>query len=127
MSSDVRRLLPTGANGSVTSEHRRRRFRTVRTASSTSDLASVRALPVPVQRRAGASTKGTIVKRTIGLGGVVALGLTVLLSVPAQAAGAGVIHVPSDNTAFIQQVHIAAGHIICAIVEEELVRGGPAG
>jgi hypothetical protein len=36
------------------------------------------------------------VKRTIGLGGILALGVTVLLSVPAQAAGAGTIHVPSD-------------------------------
>jgi D-sedoheptulose 7-phosphate isomerase len=36
-----------------------------------------------------------------------------------------VIHVPSDNTAFIQQVHIAAGHIVCAIAEEETVRNGP--
>ena len=35
-----------------------------------------------------------------------------------------VIHVPSDNTAFIQQVHIAAGHIVCGIVEDELVAGG---
>jgi D-sedoheptulose 7-phosphate isomerase len=31
------------------------------------------------------------------------------------------IHVPSDNTAFIQQIHIAAGHIVCGIVEDELV------
>ena len=31
------------------------------------------------------------------------------------------IHVPSDITAFIQQVHIAAGHIVCGIVEDELV------
>jgi D-sedoheptulose 7-phosphate isomerase len=33
------------------------------------------------------------------------------------------LHVPSDNTAFIQQVHIAAGHIVCGIVEDELVAG----
>jgi hypothetical protein len=49
------------------------------------------------------------VKRTIGLGGVVALGLTVLLSVPAQAAGAGVIHVPSDFDG-LQSDTRATGH-----------------
>lgn len=29
--------------------------------------------------------------------------------------------VPSDKTAFIQQVHIAVGHIICAAAEDEVV------
>jgi D-sedoheptulose 7-phosphate isomerase len=33
------------------------------------------------------------------------------------------IHVPSDNTALIQQLHITAGHIVCGIVEDELVAG----
>lgn len=33
------------------------------------------------------------------------------------------IHVPSEETAFIQQVHIAAGHIVCGIVEDELAQG----
>jgi D-sedoheptulose 7-phosphate isomerase len=37
------------------------------------------------------------------------------------------IHVPSDNTALIQQVHITAGHIVCGIVEDELVAGDGAG
>jgi D-sedoheptulose 7-phosphate isomerase len=36
------------------------------------------------------------------------------------------IHVPSDVTALIQQVHIAAGHIVCGIVEDELVAGAKA-
>ena len=31
------------------------------------------------------------------------------------------VRVPSDKTAFIQQVHIAVGHIICAAAEDEAV------
>jgi hypothetical protein len=34
------------------------------------------------------------------------------------------LHVPSDNTAFVQRVHIAAEHIACGIVEDELVAPG---
>lgn len=30
------------------------------------------------------------------------------------------VRVPSDKTAFIQQVHIAVGHIICAAAEDEI-------
>jgi D-sedoheptulose 7-phosphate isomerase len=37
------------------------------------------------------------------------------------------IHVPSDITALIQQVHITAGHIVCGIVEDELVARSGAG
>lgn len=37
------------------------------------------------------------------------------------------VRVPSDKTPFIQQVHIAAGHSICAIVEEALLRGEQTG
>jgi D-sedoheptulose 7-phosphate isomerase len=33
-----------------------------------------------------------------------------------------VVRVPSDKTPFIQQVHIAAGHIVCAIAEEAAVK-----
>jgi D-sedoheptulose 7-phosphate isomerase len=33
------------------------------------------------------------------------------------------VRVPSDDTPFIQQIHIAAGHTICAIAEETLGRG----
>lgn len=32
------------------------------------------------------------------------------------------LHVPSDVTWLIQQVHVAAGHTICAIAEEEMSR-----
>ncbi len=35
------------------------------------------------------------------------------------------VRVPSDQTAFIQQVHIAVGHIICAAAEDEAA-GKPA-
>jgi D-sedoheptulose 7-phosphate isomerase len=35
-----------------------------------------------------------------------------------------VVRVPSDKTAFIQQVHIAAGHIVCAIAEEAAITSG---
>nr|AGF93670.1 phosphoheptose isomerase [uncultured organism] len=28
-----------------------------------------------------------------------------------------VLHVPSDNTAFIQEIHISAGHMICRLVD----------
>ena len=31
------------------------------------------------------------------------------------------VRVPSDQTAFVQQVHIAVGHIICAAAEDEAV------
>lgn len=31
------------------------------------------------------------------------------------------VRVPSDKTAFIQQIHIAVGHIICAAAEDEVV------
>lgn len=31
------------------------------------------------------------------------------------------LRVPSDSTPFIQQVHIAAGHIVCAIAEEAMM------
>jgi len=34
-----------------------------------------------------------------------------------------VIHVPSDNTARIQEMHILIGHIICGLVEEVLFGG----
>jgi D-sedoheptulose 7-phosphate isomerase len=34
------------------------------------------------------------------------------------------VRVPSDQTAFIQQVHIAVGHIICAAVEDEATGNG---
>ena len=30
------------------------------------------------------------------------------------------VRVPSEQTAFIQQVHIAVGHIICAVAEDEI-------
>ena len=32
------------------------------------------------------------------------------------------VRVPSDKTPLIQQVHLAAGHIVCEIVEEALVQ-----
>jgi D-sedoheptulose 7-phosphate isomerase len=34
------------------------------------------------------------------------------------------VRVPSDRTPLIQQVHLAAGHIVCEIVEEALARRG---
>jgi len=36
------------------------------------------------------------------------------------------LRVPSDKTPFIQQVHIAAGHIACAIAEEAMMESGGA-
>lgn len=36
------------------------------------------------------------------------------------------LHVPSDRTPLIQQVHITAGHIICGLVEERLFPRQPA-
>jgi len=30
------------------------------------------------------------------------------------------LHVPSDSTPLIQQIHITAGHLICGLVEERL-------
>ena len=32
------------------------------------------------------------------------------------------IIVPSDDTARIQEVHITVGHIICEIIEQDLIR-----
>jgi hypothetical protein len=50
------------------------------------------------------------VKRTIGLGGALALGITtVLLATPALAAGTGVIHVPSDFDRALSDTR-ATGH-----------------
>jgi hypothetical protein len=50
------------------------------------------------------------VKRTIGLGGALALGITtVLLATPALAAGTGVIHVPSDFVPALSDTR-ATGH-----------------
>lgn len=58
--------------------------------------------------------------------GMTVIGFTGTKGKPMDALCHLLIHVPSDNTAFIQQVHIAAGHIVCAIVEEETLRGGRA-
>ena len=38
-----------------------------------------------------------------------------------------VVRVPSDKTPFIQQVHIAAGHIVCAIAEEAAIKSSQNG
>jgi D-sedoheptulose 7-phosphate isomerase len=35
------------------------------------------------------------------------------------------VRVPSEKTPLIQQVHLAAGHIVCEIVEEALAKRGP--
>jgi D-sedoheptulose 7-phosphate isomerase len=34
------------------------------------------------------------------------------------------LHAPSDETPVIQQIHMVAGHMICGLVEQAMVRGG---
>ena len=62
--------------------------------------------------------------------GLSVIGFTGATGEPMTALCDLVVRVPSDTTALIQQVHIAAGHIVCAIAEEAFSRtmrttGGP--
>lgn len=85
----------------------------------------VRALGRPGDVLIGLSTSGASpnVLRALQVGrerGMVCLGLTGSREGPMHGACDAVLAVPSDHTPIIQQLHITAGHVICALVERAL-------
>jgi D-sedoheptulose 7-phosphate isomerase len=91
----------------------------------------VEALGRPGDVLLGISTSGGSenVNRAIAKAGRLGLG-TIALTRCGGRSGAiadAAIEVDSEDTAVIQNVHLAVEHIICAIVEELLIGGGTAG
>lgn len=92
-------------------------------------LRQLQALGRPRDVALGISTSGRSPNVTAGLAwarenGLATLGMGGALPTEMDAHCDLVLHVPSENTARIQECHITAGHILCGLVEEILFGQG---